>query len=123
MSSSVYKKPHHPWCGIFLKLINACCSFPSLSCITDLKTRKIRVNAVSQGVVPTEGYMTEQGMPAEQVKEYTNRVSSEIPVGKVGNSEEIGNAVVFLASDASSFITGVELTVDGGQTMVYAGKN
>ena len=73
--------------------------------------------------MPTEGYMTEQGMPAEQVKEYTNRVSSEIPVSKVGNSEEIGNAVVFLASDASSFITGVELTVDGGQTMVYAGKN
>ena len=73
--------------------------------------------------MPTERYMTEQGMTAEQVKEYTNRVSSEIPVGKVGNSEEIGNAVVFLASDASSFITGVELTVDGGQTMVYAGKN
>ena len=73
--------------------------------------------------MPTEGYMTEQGMPAEQVKDYTNRVSSEIPVGKVGNSEEIGNAVVFLASDARSFITGVELTVDGGQTMVYAGKN
>ena len=73
--------------------------------------------------MPTERYMTEQGMTAEQVKEYTNRVSSEIPVGKVGNSEEIGNAVVFLASDARSFITGVELTVDGGQTMVYAGKN
>ena len=73
--------------------------------------------------MPTERYMTEQGMTAEQVKEYTNRVSSEIPVSKVGNSEEIGNAVVFLASDASSFITGVELTVDGGQTMVYAGKN
>jgi NAD(P)-dependent dehydrogenase (short-subunit alcohol dehydrogenase family) len=90
---------------------------------TDLKSRKIRVNAVSPGVVPTEGYMTEQGMTAEQVKEYTDRVSSEIPVGRVGTSEEIGNAVVFLASDASSFITGVELTVDGGQTMVYAGKN
>jgi NAD(P)-dependent dehydrogenase (short-subunit alcohol dehydrogenase family) len=90
---------------------------------TDLKNRKIRVNAVSPGVVPTEGYMTEQGMTEEQVKEYTDRVSAEIPVGRVGTSEEIGNAVVFLASDASSFITGVELTVDGGQTMVYAGKN
>ena len=88
-----------------------------------MKSRKIRVNAVSPGVVPTEGYMTEQGMTAEQVKEYTDRVSSEIPVGRVGTSEEIGNAVVFLASEASSFITGVELTVDGGQTMVYAGKN
>lgn len=90
---------------------------------TDLKDRKIRVNAVSPGVVPTEGYMTEQGMTEQQVKEYTDRVSHEIPVGRVGTSEEIGNAVVFLASDAASFITGVELTVDGGQTMVYAGKN
>lgn len=90
---------------------------------TDLKNRKIRVNAVSPGVVPTEGYMTDQGMTEQQVKEYTDRVSHEIPVGRVGTSEEIGNAVVFLASDAASFITGVELTVDGGQTMVYAGKN
>ena len=90
---------------------------------TDLKNKKIRVNAVSPGVVPTEGYMTEQGMTEQQVKEYTDRVSHEIPIGRVGTSEEIGNAVVFLASDAASFITGVELTVDGGQTMVYAGKN
>jgi NAD(P)-dependent dehydrogenase (short-subunit alcohol dehydrogenase family) len=42
---------------------------------------------------------------------------------RVGTAEEIGNAVVFLASDAAAFITGIELTVDGGQTMVYAGKN
>ena len=90
---------------------------------TDLKNKKIRVNAVSPGVVPTEGYTTEQGMTEQQVKEYTDRVSHEIPIGRVGTSEEIGNAVVFLASDAASFITGVELTVDGGQTMVYAGKN
>ena len=90
---------------------------------TDLENKKIRVNAVSPGVVPTEGYTTEQGMTEQQVKEYTDRVSHEIPVGRVGTSEEIGNAVVFLASDAASFITGVELTIDGGQTMVYAGKN
>jgi NAD(P)-dependent dehydrogenase (short-subunit alcohol dehydrogenase family) len=44
-------------------------------------------------------------------------------VGRVGTGGDIGNAVVFLASDESSFITGIELTVDGGQTMVYAGKN
>jgi NAD(P)-dependent dehydrogenase (short-subunit alcohol dehydrogenase family) len=90
---------------------------------TDLKDRKIRVNAVSPGVVPTEGYRTEQGMTEQQVANYVDRVSTEIPAGRVGTVEDLGNAVVFLASDASSFITGIELTVDGGQTMVYAGKN
>ncbi|MGA6119143.1 SDR family oxidoreductase [Sphingobacterium anhuiense] len=90
---------------------------------TDLKDRKIRVNAVSPGVVPTEGYRTEQGMTEQQVQDYVDHVSTEIPVGRVGTGQDIGNAVVFLASDDSSFITGIELTVDGGQTMVYAGKN
>ena len=90
---------------------------------TELKDRKIRVNALSPGAVPTEGYQTEQGMTEQQVQEYAERVSAEIPVGRVGTVEEIGKAVVFLASEASSFITGIELTVDGGQTMVYAGKN
>ena len=90
---------------------------------TDLKDRKIRVNALSPGVVPTEGYRTEQGMTEQQVNDYVDRMAMEIPAGRVGLPEDMGNAVVFLASDASSFITGIELTVDGGQTMVYAGKN
>ena len=90
---------------------------------TDLRARKIRVNAISPGVVPTEGYRTEQGMTEEQVQDYVDRATLEIPVGRVGSPEDMGNAVVFLASDASSFITGIELTVDGGQTMIYAGKS
>lgn len=79
-----------------------------------MKNRKIRVNKVSPGVVPTEGYRTEQGMTEQQVKEFTDRMSAEIPVGRVGTSEEIGKAFVFLASDAASFITGIELTVVTG---------
>jgi NAD(P)-dependent dehydrogenase (short-subunit alcohol dehydrogenase family) len=90
---------------------------------TDLKHRGIRVNSVSPGVVPTEGYRTEQKMTEEQVADYAQRVTSEIPVGRVGTPEDIGDAVVFLASDASSFITGIDLVVDGGQTRVYAGEN
>ncbi|MNF86389.1 Gluconate 5-dehydrogenase [compost metagenome] len=90
---------------------------------TDLKDRRIRVNALSPGVVPTEGYRTEQGMTEQQVNDYVERATQEIPVGRVGSPEDMGNAVVFLASDASSFISGIELTVDGGQTMVYAGKS
>lgn len=89
---------------------------------TELKHRKIRVNVVSPGAIPTEGYQDVQGMSPEQVKEFSDRLTAEIPAGRVGTSEELGDAVVFLGSDASTFINGVNLVVDGGQTMVYAGK-
>jgi len=90
---------------------------------TDLTDRKIRVNSVSPGVVPTEGYRTEQKMSDSDVASYAERVADEIPAGRVGTSGEIGDAVVFLASDASRYITGIDLVVDGGMTRVYAGKN
>ena len=90
---------------------------------TDLKDRRIRVNSVSPGVVPTEGYRTEQKMSEADVASYAERMADEIPAGRVGTSEEIGDAVVFLASDASRYITGIDLVVDGGMTRVYAGKN
>ncbi|MFJ6003424.1 SDR family NAD(P)-dependent oxidoreductase [Arthrobacter sp. NPDC092385] len=89
---------------------------------TDLKHRRIRVNGVSPGVVPTEAYTTELGMTDAQVQEYIDRVTPEVPAGRVGSAEDIGDAVVFLASDASNYITGVDLVVDGGMTAVYAGK-
>lgn len=89
---------------------------------TELKSRGIRVNVVSPGAVPTEGYETVAGLTPEEVKAFADKCAAEIPVGRVGKAEEIGNAVVFLASDASSFINGVNLYVDGGQTQVYAGR-
>ena len=122
LNSSITAEMGLPGFSIYAATKAAVRSF-ARSWTTDLKHRKIRVNAVSPGVIPTEGYETEQGMSPQQVKEYTDRVSLEIPAGRVGTSEELGNAVIFLASDASSFITGIELTVDGGQTQVYAGKN
>ena len=90
---------------------------------TDLKGRDIRVNTISPGVVPTEGYSHEQKMTPDQIADYVRRVSTEIPAGRVGTSQDIGDALVFLVSDASSFIRGVDLVVDGGMTRVYAGKN
>ena len=89
---------------------------------TDLKDRDIRVNTISPGVVPTEGYGTEQKMTDQQVKDYVERVSTEIPAGRVGSAEDIGDALVFLASDASAYVRGIDLVVDGGMTRVYAGK-
>jgi NAD(P)-dependent dehydrogenase (short-subunit alcohol dehydrogenase family) len=90
---------------------------------TDLKKRGIRVNSISPGVVPTEGYSHEQKMTEAEVSAYVERVSTEIPAGRVGTAQDIADALVFLASDASSYIRGIDLVVDGGMTRVYAGKN
>jgi NAD(P)-dependent dehydrogenase (short-subunit alcohol dehydrogenase family) len=84
----------------------------------DLKDRRIRVNAISPGVIPTEGYTTELGMTAEQIEQFGNQMATQIPLGRVGTPEEIAKSVVFLASDDSSYITGIELLVDGGMTQV-----
>jgi len=90
---------------------------------TDLKHRDIRVNTISPGVVPTEGYGKEQKMTDQQVKDYVERVSTEIPAGRVGSAADIGDALVFLVSEASTCIRGIDLVVDGGMTRVYTGKN
>jgi NAD(P)-dependent dehydrogenase (short-subunit alcohol dehydrogenase family) len=79
----------------------------------DLKRRKIRVNAVSPGPIDTPIFSSagENEEEAVRVKKY---IASTIPLGRMGNPEEIAGAVSFLASDDSSFITGIELFVDGG---------
>jgi NAD(P)-dependent dehydrogenase (short-subunit alcohol dehydrogenase family) len=85
---------------------------------SDLKSRRIRVNAISPGVIPTEGYNTSLGMTAEQVSQFADQMATTIPLGRVGRPEEIANTVLFLASDESSYITGVELFADGGLNQV-----
>jgi len=89
----------------------------------ELRSRGIRVNAVAPGVVPTEGYGKEMGWSDEYVQAYIERVTAEIPAGRVGTVEDIGNAVIYLSSDLGSFVNGVELAVDGGMTQIYQGKN
>lgn len=85
---------------------------------SDLKARKIRVNALSPGVVPTEGYHTNLGMDNTQVDAFAQQMIPRIPLGRVGQPDEIAKAALFLASDDSSFITGIELNVDGGMTQI-----
>ena len=89
---------------------------------TDFKDRKIRVNAVSPGVVPTAAAHGELGRSEEEEKERQNWRASLTPLGRVGHTKDISNAVIFLSSDESSYITGIELTVDGGLTGVFANK-
>jgi NAD(P)-dependent dehydrogenase (short-subunit alcohol dehydrogenase family) len=79
----------------------------------DLKERRIRVNVVSPGFVPTPAY-DYLGLTAEMLEaEIIN-----IPLGRLGTPDDIAKAVVFLASDDSSYITGIELFVDGGAAQI-----
>jgi len=85
---------------------------------TDLKDRKIRVNAVSPGVIPSPGYRNSGGMTEEQIKQYVDSVVGKIPLGRTGTLDEVAKVVSFLASDESSYVTGIELFVDGGMTQI-----
>ena len=84
---------------------------------TDLKDRGIRVNAVSPGSIDTPG-LSDLLASAETGQERLKMISSSVPLGRLGTPDEIAKAVVFLASDDSSYITGTELFVDGGMAQV-----
>jgi NAD(P)-dependent dehydrogenase (short-subunit alcohol dehydrogenase family) len=84
---------------------------------TDLKARHIRVNAISPGPIDTEGLRELVGS-TEAGKDRLKGLSSMVPLGRMGAPDEIAKAAVFLASDDSSFITGIELFVDGGFAQV-----
>ena len=82
----------------------------------DLKGRGIRVNAVSPGVIVTPGYDLLLGK--ENIPAFVDAMKAQIPLGRVGLEREVAKAVAFLASDDASFITGIELTVDGGMNQI-----
>jgi NAD(P)-dependent dehydrogenase (short-subunit alcohol dehydrogenase family) len=84
---------------------------------TDLKARRIRVNAVSPGTIDTPG-LSDLLASAQAGEERRKAISSAVPLGRFGTPDEIAKAVVFLASDDASYITGAELFVDGGFAQV-----
>ena len=84
---------------------------------SDLKGRRIRVNAVSPGVIDTPG-LNDLLASAGAGEEGLNMLSSSAPLVRPGTPDEVARAVVFLASDDSSYITGTELFVDGGFAQV-----
>ena len=84
---------------------------------TDLRDRRIRVNAVSPGAINTAG-LSEPLASAEAAGQRKIMISDETPLGRFGTPDEIAKAVVFLASDDSSYITGTELFADGGFAQV-----
>jgi NAD(P)-dependent dehydrogenase (short-subunit alcohol dehydrogenase family) len=84
---------------------------------TDLKDRRIRVNAISPGPIDTPG-LSELLASSETGEQRKKMISNTVPLGRFGKPEEIAKAVVFLASDDASYITGIELFVDGGFAQV-----
>jgi NAD(P)-dependent dehydrogenase (short-subunit alcohol dehydrogenase family) len=81
--------------------------------ILDLAHRRIRVNAVSPGPIATPG-LASLAENEEQARQFKADIVSGIPLGRLGIPDEVAKAVVFLASDDSSFVNGSELFVDGG---------
>ncbi|MBB3973637.1 SDR family NAD(P)-dependent oxidoreductase [Hansschlegelia beijingensis] len=84
------------------------------SWILDLKGRNIRVNVLSPGPIDTPAL---RGV-AEQAEGLIDYLTSQVPLGRIGDADETGKVAVFLASDASSFVNGAELFVDGGMAQV-----
>lgn len=83
----------------------------------DLKSRRIRFNAISPGPIETPGleHALQGKQDAEKLK---TSFLDTIPLGRFGNPDEVARAVSFLASDDSSYITGIELCVDGGMAQI-----
>jgi NAD(P)-dependent dehydrogenase (short-subunit alcohol dehydrogenase family) len=83
----------------------------------DLKGRKIRVNTLSPGPIDTPLF-EKAGNSKEEAEAFKSYVVGRVPLGRIGTSDEIANVALFLASDDSSFVTGIELFVDGGLAQV-----
>jgi NAD(P)-dependent dehydrogenase (short-subunit alcohol dehydrogenase family) len=77
----------------------------------ELKDRRIRSNVLSPGPIDTP-------LVKQQSAEVIERIVSTVPVGRIGTTDEVAKAALFLASDDSSYVTGIELFVDGGRAQV-----
>jgi NAD(P)-dependent dehydrogenase (short-subunit alcohol dehydrogenase family) len=77
----------------------------------ELKDRRIRSNVLSPGPIDTP-------LVGQQPDEAIERIVSTVPMGRMGEPDEVAKAALFLASDDSSFVTGIELFVDGGRAQI-----
>jgi NAD(P)-dependent dehydrogenase (short-subunit alcohol dehydrogenase family) len=86
------------------------------SWILDLKGTRIRINVLSPGATETPGL---KGLvPSEHEQGLLDQLATTIPLGRVGQPREVAKAALFLASDDSSFVNGIELFADGGSAQV-----
>jgi NAD(P)-dependent dehydrogenase (short-subunit alcohol dehydrogenase family) len=110
LTGSVASVKGTPAFGVYAATKAAIRSF-ARTLTTDLKDRHIRANVVSPGPINTP-------LMSRQPAEVAARIASTVPMGRMGESDEVAKAALFLASDDSSFVTGIELFVDGGRAQV-----
>jgi NAD(P)-dependent dehydrogenase (short-subunit alcohol dehydrogenase family) len=83
----------------------------------ELVDRGIRVNVVAPGPIVTP-ILNRTGLPQQAIDEFTKIITAKVPMKRFGKAEEVAGAVAFLASSDASYITGVEINVDGGMGQV-----
>jgi NAD(P)-dependent dehydrogenase (short-subunit alcohol dehydrogenase family) len=83
----------------------------------ELKHRKIRVNAITPGIIETPG-LNGLGQSQEQMEQVKTSFVSNVPLGRIGSPDEVAKAASLHASDDSSYVTGIELFVDGGMAQI-----
>ncbi len=88
------------------------------SIAAELVDRGIRVNAVSPGPIETPAGFARTGLPKEQIDQFIQDVVAKVPMKRIGQPSEIASAVAFLASSDASFMTGAEITIDGGMAQI-----
>jgi NAD(P)-dependent dehydrogenase (short-subunit alcohol dehydrogenase family) len=84
----------------------------------ELASRSIRVNSISPGPINTPIY-SKMGMAEEELRQFAAGVQAKIPLNRFGEASDIAHAALFLASDDSRFLTGSEITVDGGKQIAF----
>lgn len=112
LNSSAVNAKGTPWSTIYFATKAAVRSL-ARTLAAELGPRGIRVNALSPGMVPTE-FQGKMGVPPEVVEGFYTQLKAVTPLGRLGHSEEIARAALFLASDESSFMSAADLLVDGG---------
>lgn len=88
------------------------------SWILDLKERRIRVNTLSPGPIRTDALLGLAGPDPDKQQALLDHMANLVPLGRVGEPEEVAKAALFLASDDSSYVNGSELFVDGGRAQI-----
>ncbi len=116
LNASIVSVKGFPAFGVYSATKAAVRSF-ARTWTNELKDRHIRVNVVSPGPIDTPG-ISGLSTSEEQDKQVRAGLAAGVPLGRLGTPDELAKTVLFLASDDSSFVAGVELFVDGGMVAV-----